>query len=91
MRMVLVFGPSSVLPFSSTHIQSVDEFHSFFPMEVIASDQDFALYLLDAADVAVVPGAAYGLTPHIRVDFSGATERLEEACDRIDRACHALT
>lgn len=58
---------------------------------VIASDQDFALYLLDAADVAVVPGAAYGLTPHIRVDFSGATERLEEACDRIDRACHALT
>jgi aspartate aminotransferase len=58
---------------------------------VIAGDQDFALYLLDAADVAVVPGAAYGLTPHIRVDFSGATERLEEACDRIDRACHALT
>jgi len=57
---------------------------------VIGTDQDFALYLLDAADVAVVPGSAYGLSPHIRVDFSGAPERLEEACERIDRACRAL-
>jgi hypothetical protein len=32
----------------ATHIQSVDDFHSFFPMEVIATDDEVAAFMRDA-------------------------------------------
>ncbi len=54
------------------------------------SDQDFAAYLLESAGVAAVPGTAFGLSPHFRVSFASSTELLEEACERIGRACAAL-
>lgn len=57
---------------------------------VIDSDLDFASYLLAAANVAVVPGSAFGLAPYFRISFATATERLEEACRRIATACAAL-
>ncbi len=56
----------------------------------IETDQDFAAYLLESADVGVVPGTAFGLSPHFRVSFALAREQLEEACARIGRACAAL-
>ena len=56
----------------------------------LETDQDFAAYLLERADVGVVPGAAFGLSPHFRVSFALAREQLEEACARIGRACAAL-
>ncbi len=54
------------------------------------SDQDFAAYLLESAGVAAVPGTAFGLSPHFRVSFASSTEILDEACERIGRACAAL-
>ena len=57
---------------------------------VMESDQDFAAYLLESAGVATVPGTAFGLSPHFRVSFASSTELLEEACERIGRACTAL-
>ena len=54
------------------------------------TDQDFAEYLLESEQVAVVPGTAFGLSPHFRVSFATSTELLEEACARIGRACAAL-
>jgi aspartate aminotransferase len=58
--------------------------------KVIASDADFVMYLLDAAEVGVLQGSAYGMSPYIRISYSTSTEKLQEACGRIQRACAAL-
>ncbi len=58
--------------------------------EVIKTDADFAKYLLEAEGVAVVHGEAFGLAPHFRISYACSTEMLQDACRRIERACHAL-
>ncbi len=59
--------------------------------KVIENDEDFATYLLESEGVAVVHGAAFGLSPHFRVSYADSNDTLEEACRRIQRACNALT
>lgn len=59
--------------------------------KTIENDSDFATYLLDAEEVAVVPGAAFGLEPYFRISYATSDEALEEACQRIQRACAALS
>src|SRR5205085_10959121 len=59
--------------------------------QTIANDEDFVRYLLEATGVAVVHGAAFGLSPHFRISYATSTEVLREACERIDRACRALS
>jgi aspartate aminotransferase len=59
--------------------------------KTIASDDDFVTYLLEAEGVAAVQGSAFGQSPCFRVSYATATELLEEACRRIQRACAALT
>jgi aspartate aminotransferase len=56
----------------------------------IANDTDFVTYLLETEGVAVVQGAAFGLSPYFRISYATATDILEEACRRIQRACAAL-
>jgi aspartate aminotransferase len=56
----------------------------------IASDRDLAAWLLEAADVAVVPGEDLGLSPYIRMSFANPSPVLEEAGRRIKSACAAL-
>jgi aspartate aminotransferase len=56
----------------------------------IRTDRDFAAYLLDAVDVAVVPGEDLGLSPYVRMSFANPIEVIEEAARRIGRACAAL-
>jgi aspartate aminotransferase len=58
--------------------------------QVISSDKDFAHYLLEAEGVAVMDGAAYGLSPYLRISIASSIEVLGEACTRIARACAAL-
>ena len=58
--------------------------------KTIATDDDFVGHLLDTEGVAVVQGAAFGLSPHFRVSYATSTEVLEEACARIQRFCAAL-
>jgi len=57
----------------------------------IASDEDFARGLLDNEGVAVVHGAAFGLSPFFRVSYATSNAVLEEACRRIQRFCTALS
>ena len=59
--------------------------------DTIATDADFAKYLLDSQEVAVVHGEAFGLSPYFRASYALATERLREACMRIQLACAALS
>jgi aspartate aminotransferase len=56
----------------------------------VHTDEDFAMALLDAEGVAVVFGAAFGLSPYFRVSYATSMEELEEACRRIQRFCAAL-
>jgi len=58
---------------------------------VISDDQVFANALLDEADVAVVFGAAFGLSPNFRVSYATSDAALVEACTRIQTFCAALT
>lgn len=58
--------------------------------KVIATDEDFVTYLLETEGVAVVQGEAFGLSPYFRISYAAATETLEDACIRIQRACAAL-
>ncbi|HZS83603.1 MAG TPA: pyridoxal phosphate-dependent aminotransferase [Stellaceae bacterium] len=58
--------------------------------KVIRTDEDFAAYLLEAEKVAVVHGAAYGMSPYFRISFAASMAELEEAVTRIERACARL-
>ncbi|MEQ9693421.1 pyridoxal phosphate-dependent aminotransferase [Shimia sp. SDUM112013] len=58
---------------------------------VIDSDEAFATALLEEADVAVVFGAAFGLSPNFRVSYATSDEALKTACGRIQDFCAALT
>jgi len=55
--------------------------------KVIGSDEDFAVELLETEGVAVVMGAAFGLSPHFRISYATANSVLEDACQRIQRFC----
>ncbi len=55
--------------------------------KVIASDEDFATELLESEGVAVVHGAAFGLSPFFRISYATSNEVLEDACSRIQRFC----
>jgi aspartate aminotransferase len=56
----------------------------------IGNDEDFVKYLLETEGVAVVQGDAFGLSPYFRISYAAATEVLEDACSRIQRACASL-
>jgi len=58
--------------------------------ECINTDQEFVLHLLESGQVSVVPGTAFGLSPHFRLSFAASTELLDKACARIARACATL-
>lgn len=57
----------------------------------IATDADFALALVEEKHVAVVHGAAYGMSPYLRISYATETERLREACARIQEFCRGLS
>ena len=58
---------------------------------VITNDEVFATALLEETGVAVVFGAAFGVSPNFRVSYATADDVLREACSRIQRYCAALT
>ena len=57
---------------------------------VISNDEIFATALLEETGVAVVFGAAFGLSPNFRVSYATSDAILREACTRIQRFCAAL-
>ncbi len=57
----------------------------------ITDDEAFATALLEETGVAVVFGAAFGLSPNFRVSYATSETVLEEACKRIQSFCAGLT
>ncbi|HEY5338758.1 MAG TPA: pyridoxal phosphate-dependent aminotransferase [Rhizomicrobium sp.] len=56
----------------------------------IETDEDFASELLETEGVAIVHGAAFGLSPFFRISYATANAVLEDACHRIQRFCGNL-
>ena len=56
----------------------------------IVDDEAFATALLNDTGVAVVFGAAFGLSPNFRVSYATSDEALTEACARIIKFCAVL-
>ena len=56
----------------------------------ITDDEVFATALLEETGVAVVFGAAFGLSPNFRISYATSDEALTEACRRIQDFCAGL-
>ncbi len=56
----------------------------------IHCDESFAAELLAAEGVAVVCGAAFGLSPFFRISYATSTGALRTGCARIQRFCASL-
>jgi aspartate aminotransferase len=59
--------------------------------KVIATDSDFANYLVEKHNVVVVQGVEFGLSPYFRVSYALSKEALTKACLRIQTACAELS
>ena len=57
---------------------------------VISNDEVFASALLEQTGVAVVFGAAFGLSPNFRVSYATSDDVLRDACGRIQAFCASL-
>ena len=58
--------------------------------KVIKDDTDFVTFLLEDEGVAVVQGAAFGLSPYFRISYATSDEALTNAAGRIKRFCEGL-
>ena len=58
--------------------------------KIITNDEVFADALLEETGVAVVFGAAFGLSPNFRVSYATSDAVLAEACARIQKFCAGL-
>jgi aspartate aminotransferase len=61
-----------------------------FSGEKIFNSTDFIEYLLDEANVATVPGAAFGSDNHIRLSYATSLKNIEEGVKRIKNAVAKL-
>lgn len=57
---------------------------------LISTDTDMAMYLVEEAGVATVPGTAFGMAPYLRLAFALSDESLRTACEKIVAACRQL-
>lgn len=57
----------------------------------IETDEDFCKALLEESGVAVVFGAAFGLSPNFRVSYAESDAVLNDACRRIQSFCAGLS
>ena len=57
----------------------------------LETDTDFVMALLEEKRVAAVQGAAYGMSPHMRISYATDTASLVEACGRIQEFCRELS
>ena len=57
----------------------------------IINDFDFANFLLNEANVAIVPGQAFGKSPFFRLSYATSLNELEIACDRIKKSLKLLS
>jgi aspartate aminotransferase len=58
--------------------------------EVISNSSDLAMYILNEANVAIVPGSAFGASDYVRFSYAASEAQLIEAMYRIETAIKKL-
>jgi aspartate aminotransferase len=58
--------------------------------EVISNSSDLAMYILNEANVAIVPGSAFGASDYVRFSYAASEAQLIEAMNRIETAIKKL-
>jgi aspartate aminotransferase len=58
--------------------------------KLISNDLDFSEFLLNHANVAVVPGIAFGKSPYFRLSYATSLEELKNACSQIEESLKKL-
>jgi len=58
---------------------------------VISNSSDFTAFLLDEANVAVVPGVDFGHDNHIRLSYATSLKNVEEGLERVKKAVMKLS
>ena len=59
--------------------------------KILNNDAEIVEWLLESAEVAAVPGVAFGLEPYFRVSYATSLEILKEAMNRIEKAVLTLS
>lgn len=59
--------------------------------DIIENSSDLATYLLESANVAIVPGIGFGLEGYFRVSYATSEKLLTESCNRITEAISQLS
>ena len=59
--------------------------------KILNNDAEIVEWLLESAEVAAVPGVAFGLEPYFRVSYATSLEVLKEAMNRIEKAVLTLS
>ena len=59
--------------------------------KIIKNDMDFAMYLMEEAGVAVVPGSGFLVDGFIRISYASSEDNLKDACSRINQAVMKLS
>ena len=54
--------------------------------KILNNDAEIVEWLLESAEVAAVPGVAFGLEPYFRVSYATSLKVLKEAMNRIEKA-----
>lgn len=57
----------------------------------IDNDEDFTVYLLENAHVAVIQGSAYGIAPYFRISFATSEQAIQAAVEAVAKAMAALS
>lgn len=58
--------------------------------ETLNDDTDVAHYFVRAAHVATIAGAAFGMSPYLRMSFATSEKTIDEACTKIANAVSRL-
>ncbi len=53
--------------------------------EGVSNDMELADYILSQAEVALVPGSAFGAEGYMRISFATSMDNLQEALDRLEK------
>lgn len=56
----------------------------------IKNSSDLATYLLESANVAIVPGIGFGLEGYFRISYATSEELLKESCNKIAKSISQL-
>jgi len=75
----------SALPSDGTFYSFPDFSGAIDAADGVKDDIELGAYLLDNAEVALVPGSAFGLPGHLRLSYATDVDTLDKALDRLEK------